>query len=348
MLHLSIQASGMVTALGYSAPATLAAIRAGISAVGTVPWTDFESGERLRGAKVSLPHWWEGVGKLAELLAPAIHECLSETPRIDPTAVPLLIGVADKSRAGRPARLDEQLLAELQARLEFPLHPRSGLFPADQIGTIHALHLAQDLIRTRVCDVAIVAGVDSFLQQQMLDACIEDRRLNTPSNSNGFFPGEAAAAVLVADMAAADRRSLRIVGAGSAREPAPIMSTNAFRAQGLTAAVAEALSSARLEMHQVAWRLTDLSGEHYGFKEAAMVAGRFGGGPRKVALDLWHPIEFLGEIGAAILPCLLAQAHHAFLHGYAPGRIALCHIGNDAGDRAALLLTCESLDGAPG
>ena len=50
MLHLSIQASGMVTALGYSAPATLAAIRAEPAA-----WAYHEMLPPSYRTKL---HWW--------------------------------------------------------------------------------------------------------------------------------------------------------------------------------------------------------------------------------------------------------------------------------------------------
>ena len=44
----------------------------------------------------------------------------------------------------------------------------------------------------------MVAGVDSYLQQEVLDHYVELRRVLTASNSNGFLPGEAGCAVLVA------------------------------------------------------------------------------------------------------------------------------------------------------
>jgi 3-oxoacyl-[acyl-carrier-protein] synthase-1 len=94
-------------------------------------------------------------------------------------------------------------------------------------------------------------------------------------------------------------------------------------------------------LKDVAWRLTDLSGEHYKFKEAAFTAGRLNGGERETPLDLWHPIEYLGEIGAAVLPCLLAQAMDAARQGYAPGPLALCHVGSDAGQRAAMVVQLQ-------
>ncbi|MCI3953284.1 MAG: hypothetical protein K0R53_2783 [Burkholderiales bacterium] len=92
-------------------------------------------------------------------------------------------------------------------------------------------------------------------------------------------------------------------------------------------------------MREVAYRLTDLSGEHYKFKEAAFVVGRLDSGDREGAFEIWHPIEYLGHIGAAVLPCLLAQAMHAGQEGYAPGPIALCHVGNDDGERAAFVVS---------
>ena len=71
MTTLAVVASGLVTGLGFNAPATLAALRAGLSAVRETPWKDHGSGDPIKGSRVSLPHWWEGTGKLADLVAPA-------------------------------------------------------------------------------------------------------------------------------------------------------------------------------------------------------------------------------------------------------------------------------------
>jgi 3-oxoacyl-[acyl-carrier-protein] synthase-1 len=339
MIQLAVIASGMVSALGFNSAASLAAMRSGISAVRELPWMDFESGEPLRGAKVSLPHWWDGVGKLADLLAPALAECLEAAAKQGDLRIPLLIGIAARDRTARPEGLEDYLLAAVEARLGRPHHPESALFPADQVGAAQALLHAQGLIDSGSARHVVVAGVDSFLSAGMLSAYGERRRLVTPANSNGFFPGEAGAAVLVAAAGNSLARSeLRIQGMGRGQEGATIEGTEPFRAEGLTEAVKAALDGAKVRLKDVAWRLTDLSGEHYKFKEAAFVAGRLNGGERSVPLDLWHPIEYLGEIGAAILPCLLAQAKHAGEEDYAPGRLALCHVSSDAGERAAMVL----------
>jgi len=341
MTGLAVNARGMVTALGFNAPASLAALRAGISGVRELPWVDFESGEPLRGAKISLPQWSESVGKLADLAATAIDECLASGRAAPVSQVPLLIGVAAPQRPGRFGELDAELLDAIAARLGSSLHPRSALYPQDQFGCAQALATARALLESGQAAQVVVAGVDSYLHDVTLDAYLERRRLMTPSNSNGFFPGEAACAVLV-EPPTGRVGELLILGLAHDHESATIESHEPFQGRGLTRAVQQALGQAGVALREVAYRLTDLSGEHYKFKEAAFVAGRLNGGQRSVPLDLWHPVEYLGEIGAAVLPCLLAQAMHAAEEGYAPGPLALCHVGSDAGERAALVVGARS------
>ncbi|AQH03960.1 hypothetical protein A9R05_33860 (plasmid) [Burkholderia sp. KK1] len=337
MTRLAVLASGMVTALGFNAPATLAALRAGVSGIEQTWLADTESGVPLRGAKARLPQWWDGVGKLANLLAPAIHECAAAAHPLPLREIPLLIGIAAPGRPARLAQLDEGLLDELHDRLRLARHPHTRVFAHDQAGCALALLHAQALIDEGVAQRVIVAGVDSFLSQPALDIYMQRRRVMTQMNSNGFFPGEAGCAVLVGGANGLSARALVIEGMAADTESATIDSTNPLTARALTRAIREALARAGLRMKDIGYRLTDLSGEHYKFKEAAFAYNRFKDDERSGPLALWHPIEYLGEIGAAILPCLLAQALHAASLRYAPGPVALCHIGSDAGERVAIV-----------
>ena len=337
MTGLCVFGSGLVTPLGYNAPATLAALRAGVSAVATLPWADPGADEPLKGARVPLPHWWFGVGMLADMIAPAIQECLLAADS-EPEDIPILLGVSSPSRVGRPAGLDETLLREVHDRLAMPIHAQSGLIALDQAACAQALLVAHQIISKRQASRVIVAGVDSFLDLPVLASYMERRRLMTATNSNGFFAAEAGCAVLVGPADSPESSRLSILGIGTAREPATIDGTDPLQAQGLTQACQQALQQAGVSMRDVACRLADLSGEHYKFKEAAFVAGRLDTVIREAAQEVWHPIEYLGEIGAAILPCLLAQALHAGRHGYAPGPVTLIHVGSDAGERAAMVV----------
>ena len=198
--------------------------------------------------------------------------------------------------------------------------------------------VADRLIRDHRADRVVVAGADSLLRRATLDALNKERRLMTPTNSNGFFPGEAGCAILIGAQAACATLRRTIAGFGMARESATIQGSDRCAPRAWPQAVRQARQRRRgAEGRGVsARRICPASTTNLG--EAAFVAGCLNGGEREQPLDLWHPIEYLGEIGAAILPCLLAQAAHALQKRYAPGPLALCHVGSDDGWRAALII----------
>ena len=165
--------------------------------------------------------------------------------------------------------------------------------------------------------------MDSFLQQAVVDAYNAKRRVLTPGNPNGFIPGEAGCAVLLAPAGDHSRDELEILGTGIAEEAASIQSDKPTRAEGLTESVRTALSAAGLAMHDTFYRITDLNGEQYKFKEAAFVEGRLMQKKLVELYDLWHPNEYLGDVGRTIVPCVLGVAFHAGQKGYAPGPRAL-------------------------
>jgi 3-oxoacyl-[acyl-carrier-protein] synthase-1 len=119
-----------------------------------------------------------------------------------------------------------------------------------------------------------------------------------------------------------------------------VESDEPLRADGLVAAMRAALADAARTFEDVHYRIADISGEQYAFREAALAIGR---AIRKVKprFDLWHPAESIGEAGAAAGPAILAVAQAAAKKQYAPGPGVLCHVGNDDGERAVLVLRWE-------
>jgi 3-oxoacyl-[acyl-carrier-protein] synthase-1 len=286
---------------------------------------------------VSLPQRHAGTALLADLVSPAIFECLSGLDREEARRTPVLLGISHPSRAGRPEDVERMLLAEISDRLGFPVSAESRTFAGDQAGCGFAVLDAYRLITERRAARVVVAGVDTLLDRPVINALSDARRLLTPTNFNGFLPGEAGSAVLLGGSADERGAALRIAGIGHALEEATITATTPLRGAGLVAAIRGALRAAGLVMADVDYRITDLSGEHYKFKEAMFALVRLDHASRSLPLELWHPIEFLGEIGAAILPCLLAWARHAGGGGYAPGARALLHLGSDDGHRFAIV-----------
>jgi 3-oxoacyl-[acyl-carrier-protein] synthase-1 len=342
MPALAIKASGMVTAVGLNAPASCAAIRAGIRNVNETNLWDPESGTYLAAGKVPLRQWWVGLGKLADLAAPAIQECLTAAKPVAPQDIPVLLGVAPPDRPFRFAGLDGEILAEIERRLDFRLHPASRIIPRDHVAIVVALREAGQLIANKRAPCVIVAAVDSLLQHDLKNYYLSKRRLLTPNNSNGFSLGEAGSAVLVVPVAANADEELQILGMGLAREKATIESEEPLRADGLVQAIREAFREGGVTYEDLHYRITDLNGEHYKFKEMTLAMMRFPRKPKPKLFDLWHPIEYLGDVGAAIGPIVLGVALHASQKGYAIGPIVLCTFGNDDGERAALVATYQS------
>jgi 3-oxoacyl-[acyl-carrier-protein] synthase-1 len=328
----------MVTSVGFNSPASLAAIRAGIRNVNETNLWDAESGEYIAAGRVSLPHWWVGLGKLAELVAPAIHECLIAAKPVPAEKIPILLGTAAPDRPFRFEHLDEQILDEIQYKLEIKLHPESRVIPRGRVSGVIGIQLAQHLIESREIPCCIVAGVDSFVQQNVVEAYLEKRRILTPVNSNGFSPGEAGSAVLVTPTGRTPEGELQILGIGTGTEKATIESEEPLRGDGLVEAIRKALSDAGITISDISYRITDLNGEHYKFKEATFVIPRLMKKPRGVLFDIWHPIEYIGEVGAAIGPCALAIALHAGQKSYNPSVMCLCHFSNDNGERGAIVV----------
>jgi 3-oxoacyl-[acyl-carrier-protein] synthase I len=182
----------------------------------------------------------------------------------------------------------------------------------------------------------VVAGVDSLLVGLTLNAYNKAGRLLTEANSNGFIPGEAAASVLVGPSSVPGPR-LTCRGLGYGSEPAPILSEEPLRADGLREAIINAFQDASATWEDIDYRITDANGEQYWFKEASLALTRTMR-IRKVEMDLWHPADCVGEIGAAVVPCVLGVALYADRKCYAPGPGVLCHFSADGPERGVLVL----------
>lgn len=331
---IAIYSSGMVTGVGLNAPSSCAAIRAGIT--GFVETRFMFDGEWLQGCPVPFAEPWRGVQKLGRMAAAAVGECLRAADAGGLDQYPLLLCVAEEDRPGRFADLDARLLQDVAAALGATLHPDSRLFAAGHVAGARALAHARELIAGGAPG-CVVAGTDTYLVAGTLNACHADRRLVTAEHSDGFIPGEAAAAVLVGPVKRQDEPQLMCLGLGFGTEPAPFGSERPLRADGLVEAYRAAFADARCDYGEVDFRLTDNNGESFGFKEAALAVNRTLR-DNKEDFDIWHPVECIGEVGAAIVPVLLGVMLAAATKGYAAGAGVLCHVAGAGEERAAFVL----------
>ncbi len=334
---VTVYGTGLVCGVGLNAPAACAAIRCGINNFRETRFMD-KGGEWIIGCEVPLEQPWRGRAKLVKMLAPAIRECLSDPDaKTDPAATPLLLCVAEADRPGRLAGLDDELFHEVQAELGMTFHGKSAVIPQGRVAGAVALYQARKLIHEQGIKRVLIAGVDSLLIGPTLMAYEERDRLLTSQNSNGFIPGEAAAAVLVGAPVADDQPRLHCRGMGFGVEKATVESGLPLRAEGLTAAIKAALNEAGCTLGDTDFRITDLSGEQYYFKEAALALSRTMREPKEF-YDLWHPADCVGECGSVIGLVMVITVLSAHRKIYALGNYSLSHAGSDIGKRSALIL----------
>jgi 3-oxoacyl-[acyl-carrier-protein] synthase-1 len=326
--------------VGFDSPASCAAIRCAIDHFSETRFAD-ASGEWIIGAQVLPDDPRRGTARLAKMVVPAIEECLAWLhgigPGLDCSELPLLLCVAEQDRPGRLAGLDEELLRAVEDRLGVRFHPSSQLVPRGRIAGAVALGIAREMIREEKLPCCLLAGVDTFLEGETLAEYERRGRLLTSQNSNGFIPGEAAAAILVGRAIDASVPHLSCLGVGIGQETATMGSGKPFRADGLVQAIKAALTDARCGFEDLDFRVTDCNGEQYWFREAALALARVMR-VRKEAFDVWHAADCIGEVGAASALCAIGVTLASVRKAYAPGPRVLGHFGCDSGQRAAVVL----------
>lgn len=330
---LDIVSIGMVTAVGLDAPSACAAMRARLDGFQETRFTGSPDG-RLTGAPIPLPRHWIGEKRLAHLAAAAISEAFDAAPQARGQTV-LILCLPESGRPGRPVRDNAALLRRIGAIVDAEPHARSRIVAYGRPSGHVALEQARRLIASGEAPFVMVVGVDSYLTAPAIAHYLAANRLLTADNSNGFIPGEAAAAVLCARPA---RAGFGLFGLGLTREAASIYNEDdlPLRADGMTGAYAAAFQETGIEMNRLGYRISDLIGESYWFKQTALASIRLLRG-RHEFQDLWSPAESLGNVGAAAVPLMIGMAWTAARKGYAAGNPVLIEASSDEGACGAAL-----------
>jgi 3-oxoacyl-[acyl-carrier-protein] synthase-1 len=337
---MDIVATGMVCAVGLTAASACAAIRAKVAGFDDLPYVD-TTGEPIVGAAV--PGLGPNLGRrerLVELLAMALEDCLA-SGLVKPTGrIPLLVGLAEPGGPGGGAAWSDAILPEVEARLAARFDPeRSAALPRGHVSGFEGLRRAREILTDPAVPACLVCGVDSYVNASSLLWLERHGRLKTLDNSDGVIPGEAAACALVVrpEPEPRDGCIARVVGLGFGREEASVMTEEPLLGLGLAAAGRAALAEAGLAMDKIDFRISDVGGESYGFREQTLMLCRLLKEHRECT-PLWHNAESIGETGAAAGIGQLVVAQQAFRKRYAPGARVLCATSADGGDRAVAVL----------
>lgn len=337
---LAITGTGMVTGVGLNAPASCAAIRCAIDNFQETRFMD-KGGEWIMGSEVPLEQPWRGKIKLIKMAAAAINECLTNNKQIAPKSTPLLLCLSEHERKGRVIDDDNQFFLDLQNELGMEFHEKSRILAEGHVAVAVALKHARQLLQEYNVKHVLVAATDSLLVAPTLSHYEENERLLTSQNSNGFIPGDAGAALVVEPVYARQESHLICHGLGFGVEKAHVYSEEPLRADGLTSAIKESLRDAGCGENILQFKITDISGEQYSFKEASLAFSRIDR-TKRLEFDIWHPADCVGEVGAGIGVMIIAVLKSACEKGYSKGDHILAHLGNDDGKRSSMIFTWQT------
>ncbi len=340
MTTMLLTHSGLMCPVGIYAAAACAAMRAGIAGFGERPYLD-NAGQPVIGAAVpglapNLPQ----EERLLTLLEGALRDCLKSAAMSETISIPLMVGLSELGRPGGCDHLASGLISKIEKRLKLRFHPTlSRCLSRGHTSGFELLKDAREILADPNVPGCLVAGVDSYMNARTLNWLSHLGRLKAEGNSDGVIPGEAAAVVLIRQSATPDvAGTTRFAGLGFAQEDAGILSPDPLMGLGLAAALKAALQEAGMQMNQIGFRILDVTGESYGFKEQSLALSRvLRNGPSQ--LPMWHCADSIGDVGAAAGICQWIVADYAFRKNYAPGNSAICTASAVAGGRAAAVLS---------
>ena len=332
---LAIVGSGLVTGVGLTAPASCAAIRCGIDNFQETRFMD-SAGEWLLGCEVPLEQPWRGKAKLLKMAALAIKECLEGNKQLNPELTPLILCLSEHERRGRVIDDDTQFFLDLQNELGLKFHEKSWVVANGHTAVAVALKQARILFQELHINHVLIAATDSLLVGPTLAHYEEHERLLNSDNSNGFIPGEAGAALVIEPGVAKHENQLVCRGLGFGLEKAHVYSEEPLRADGLVTAIKASLDDAGCGESVLDFKITDISGEQYYFKEASLAFSRIDRTKRE-EFDIWHPADCVGDVGAVSGLVMVAVLKAACEKGYTKGDRILAHLGDDEGKRASMI-----------
>lgn len=336
---LRVVSRGMCCAVGHHATAATAAINARMNHFRETEFVARGGIPIVGGALFDVGAW--GAERLDHMLRLVVAEAMAGNDAISPAEIALMVIGAEAARPGRSSdcladSLTDLISQQRSAGEEF--HPASRFCAYGKGGIARALMDAATLMSQKGGPrYVLLAAVDSFLDAGAIEQYLEDERIATKSNADGFIPAEGAAAVLLS-RDGSDAPAMWIDAVASSQEIWRFDSDVPVRALGLTEALRSVARSAGTEIAGLDFHASGMTGEGWYTKEVNLALSRC---MERKKSEFPHLIvtRSVGETGAAAP--LLSLAWLAALMGHAaasPGRQGLLHFAGDDGQRSALVV----------
>jgi 3-oxoacyl-[acyl-carrier-protein] synthase-1 len=353
---------GALTPVGLSAPASFAALRAGVARMGEIETlkVDGDGFDKVPAIGGRVPtEWfqggpteWEWPGhdrfgvapppaperlvapgpkRLVELGAPAVLEAWrAAVPGKRPGPAGFYLGLDD---ADEP----EPIVRALINVLDFDFSV-VRVAPSGRAGGLLAIEGAMRDLAAGTVECALVGGIDSQVREASLERLAERKQLKSDRNPQGTIPGEGACfVVLERPQSAASRgaRPLARMLASTSRSEPTVSSGEPNRAEALSEVLRWARQAGAVRAAPLV--ICDLNGDRYRAIEWSMARLR-AFGDLEGDLPLWHGADCIGDCGAASGALNAGWAVAAFQRGYAGKDHVVVWGASDSGARAAVVL----------
>lgn len=344
--HFTVVVAGLgaQTAVGMTAPASAAAVRAGIARISKHPFLFADDGEPFLVARASyLEMDLVGAARLAALAGPAAAEALEPMAGLAAwgLTIPIYLGLP-APRPGRP--MDVAAAVADRVRTEI-VH--AGALPGKirviekghSAGTM-AIQSAWEAVRSGSVDLALAGGVDSYLERETMAWLQSNRQIHgADDNPWGLIPGEAAAFCLLASWRIAGRLSkqaaIELLVAATARETKLIKTDAVCLGEGMTA-LFSALAAGLPPGLQADELVCDMNGEPYRADEFGFAVLRSGEIFRD-ASKFRSPASSWGDVGAASGPLFLLLSDAAVRRHYSAGPVWASFTSSESGERSGFV-----------
>jgi 3-oxoacyl-[acyl-carrier-protein] synthase-1 len=340
---IPIISTGARTPLGLSAPATAAAVRAGIAAMQAHPFMIDRFGEPMivtadAQLNVEIPF----VDRLIELaISPALEalQPLRESRGMI-ASVNVLIALPEE-RPGVAADLKETFCQRFGSYLEKEIRIQGiSCHARGHAGGLACFEQALSLVNSGKTELCLVGGVDSYLHRETLEWLDSLDQLHSKDTIWGFCPGEGAGFCLLSSEKLARHLNLtsvvHLLSASQAAEPNRIKTETICIGEGLSETFKKTLSVLP-EDSRVSYTICDMNGEPYRANEFGFAMLR---SARKFAeeADFQTPADCWGDVGAASGPLFAILASYSAAKGYSERAYTFLWASSENGLRASALL----------
>ena len=345
---LAIVGRGAITAIGLSAASTCAAIRAHVSGYSesNLFHESFLSRpalglNRIPHARVPAPRLHREDSEFEHLIGLAAHaigECLQECSG-EPAETALVLGVRDMQRDHPDlVHRSHDWIRSIEAALKCRFHTVSQVMASGHTAVFEVC------TSPRAFWWRIVSPV-CRLRRRLLFECLRPRTIREDISCSarrlqrGSFLERPAACVALRALRQRQDDLVVVLGVGTAQEePAvTVLSDGHPTGRGLARALDATIADAQMPERLLNLRISDLNRDSYRTDESFLAAVRFYKTYRS-HLEIWHPADCVGEIGAASGAMSLVLGAYAFTAGYAPEGVAMCESSSDTGRRAGCVV----------